>query len=731
MVARPLDRTPPDGVSKIEGSGEERNVRSRARWGIRAHLSAVLIAGMLPLAVLLGYEAFVRFGQHARQAREDQRAIAHAIAPAIGAMIEGNRDVLSKLAARPGMDSEVPARCDPLFSELQRLGSNLANVVVTNRAGEVVCSATPLPADRQTGIGSMPHFRRMLETGRFTLSEPFVGPVTGRWVVAQIHPRTGPDGRIVGGIGIPLDLTSLGLQLARMVRDPNAKVYLVSAAGRLVAASDARAVRIGTDILGTSLAQAISQPGTSTFDARDLKGAPQLFGTAPVAGTSWTVLVGVPREIALAPAFEQLRTAIVVLVAAILLALAGSVMVAQRIAAPILSLGALAKRIASGARDVRLEMTGARELAEAAAAVNQMLAVRERAEDSLRASEQRYRQLFEANPQPMWVYDVETLRFLAVNDAAVAHYGYSRDEFFSMTVADIRPPEDVPALLRGGVHEATAGIKGSGVWRHRKKDGALIDVEITTHMLEFDGRRAKVVLAFDITERNRAERELRDYGERLRGLSRRLVEVEETERRNINRELHDRVGQNLGALNINLNLIRSQLPQESAPAVDIRFRDTQRLLEETAVQIRNVMTDLHPPALDEYGLLAALHNYVQAFGARIAIPVIVQGEDLAPRLPRAAEMALFRIAQGALANAVAHARAQRIEITLDATTGGVMLIIADDGVGFDPALARQARANWGLTIMRERAEAVGATLRIDSAPGRGTRVVVEIGREAA
>ncbi|MEO6742794.1 MAG: PAS domain S-box protein [Chthoniobacteraceae bacterium] len=136
---------------------------------------------------------------------------------------------------------------------------------------------------------------------------------------------------------------------------------------------------------------------------------------------------------------------------------------------------------------------------------------RRQAADRLRDSEVRYRQLFEANPHPMWVYDLETLSFLAVNAAAIAHYGYSREEFLAMTIRDIRPPEDIPALL-ASVANVTDGRCEPKVWRHRKRDGTIIDVEISFHVLEFDGRRAEVVLANDVTERRRAE--IRSAGER-------------------------------------------------------------------------------------------------------------------------------------------------------------------------------------------------------------------------
>jgi PAS domain S-box-containing protein len=131
-----------------------------------------------------------------------------------------------------------------------------------------------------------------------------------------------------------------------------------------------------------------------------------------------------------------------------------------------------------------------------------------RAEQELRSSEQRYRLLFEANPHPMWVYDLETLRFLAVNEAAIRRYGYTTEEFMALTIAQIRPKEDIPALL-----DRVAGIGGAtylnaGGWRHVTKAGELIDVEISSHTLTFEGRPARLVLASDVTLRVRAEASL-------------------------------------------------------------------------------------------------------------------------------------------------------------------------------------------------------------------------------
>ncbi|HEX5601578.1 MAG TPA: PAS domain S-box protein, partial [Pyrinomonadaceae bacterium] len=140
-----------------------------------------------------------------------------------------------------------------------------------------------------------------------------------------------------------------------------------------------------------------------------------------------------------------------------------------------------------------------------------------RIEEALRKSEAQYRLLFESNPQPMWVYDLTTLRFLAVNDAAVRHYGYSRAEFLDMTIKDIRPQEDVQ-LLEDYITADASGAGPAGEWRHRKKDGTIVNVEITSNRLTFGGRAAEFVLVDDVTERKKAVTALRISEDRYRDL---------------------------------------------------------------------------------------------------------------------------------------------------------------------------------------------------------------------
>ena len=209
-------------------------------------------------------------------------------------------------------------------------------------------------------------------------------------------------------------------------------------------------------------------------------------------------------------------------------------------------------------------------------------------------------------------------------------------------------------------------------------------------------------------------------------VSRRLVEVQETERRVLANDLHDLVGQKLTALNINLNIVKIESAPSMAAGIGARLNDSLKLVEETIESIRNVMAELRPAVLDDYGLTPVLRWYAEQFVKRTGVVTTVIEQGPTRRLPPAVEEALFRIAQEALTNVAKYARAGKVTVTLDTTSDVSRLTIADDGCGFDPSAWKQPAKDhgWGLMIMRERAAAVGAELSVESAPGRGTRVIV-------
>jgi PAS domain S-box-containing protein len=232
----------------------------------------------------------------------------------------------------------------------------------------------------------------------------------------------------------------------------------------------------------------------------------------------------------------------------------------------------------------------------------------------------------------------------------------------------------------------------------------------------------------DVTERKKMEEERVENARRLEELSRRLMLVQEEERRRLASELHDRTSPNLAAIKLNLEMIGTKLSSQIPEEIDGRIADTRALLEDTNASIREVCADLRPSALDYAGLLPALKNYAQQFASRTGVAVQVLGPESPIRFAPELESLLFRIVQEALTNAAKHARARNISIELAIDEQHTALTIADDGVGFEAdALGQPGKApGLGLLTMRERAEFAGGKFIIDSKPGKGTRIRVEL-----
>lgn len=219
--------------------------------------------------------------------------------------------------------------------------------------------------------------------------------------------------------------------------------------------------------------------------------------------------------------------------------------------------------------------------------------------------------------------------------------------------------------------------------------------------------------------------------ERLRSLTSRLAEAEETERRRLAQELHDQVGRKLTALGINLNMIRTKLPDDDLQKAGPLLLESQALVEQTTQLIRGVMSELRPPMLDDLGLVDTLQWYAEQFALRTGLSVNLTADALSLPLPDRLENTLFRIAQESLNNVTKHARATEVMISLESDGATVRLIIADDGLGYRPD--RQAKPGedhgWGLLIMAERAEAAGGRCWIEPRPsGKGSQVIAEIPR---
>ncbi len=231
-----------------------------------------------------------------------------------------------------------------------------------------------------------------------------------------------------------------------------------------------------------------------------------------------------------------------------------------------------------------------------------------------------------------------------------------------------------------------------------------------------------VLTGFDITERKRAEQRLAEYTARLGTLSRRVLTVQEDERRAVARELHDELGQVLTAVKLNLQTLRRR---SAAAGLDLAFDDSLALLESAIAEVRALSTRLRPTILDDLGLEAALRSHIER--SRVRAPLEIATDIRLPqrRLDPGVETACFRIVQEAMTNALRHARAGRLAVQLGAAHGELVLSVRDDGQGFDPAAAARRAARGesaGLSGMEERAQLAGGRLEMHTAPGGGTEV---------
>lgn len=229
-------------------------------------------------------------------------------------------------------------------------------------------------------------------------------------------------------------------------------------------------------------------------------------------------------------------------------------------------------------------------------------------------------------------------------------------------------------------------------------------------------------------ELTRANEQLQQQREQLRALTARLAEVEETERRRLARELHDRVGQDLGLLDVNLNIIKGQLPPETAHVLNPRFNDTLDLVTRIATHVYDVMAMLRSPVLEDYGIVAALKWHGSLFKERTGIDVKVSGDENTARLPLSTESAILRIAQEALTNVAKHAQATQVMVNAEQTESFIRLSITDNGIGFDPASLTTLTdgRGWGVMSMTERTESIGGQFQIKTYPQQGTQVIVEV-----
>jgi PAS domain S-box-containing protein len=339
-----------------------------------------------------------------------------------------------------------------------------------------------------------------------------------------------------------------------------------------------------------------------------------------------------------------------------------------------------------------------------------------RAERALRESEERYRELFDNSKDAFYVHDVNGV-YTSVNRAAEHLIGYSREQIIGKHFSQFMSPEHARHVQRQ--LQKKLELTGETTYEIEiiTKKRRHIPVEISSRLIVEQGVPVGVQGCIrDISEKKKSQESARNY-------SRRVIEAQEAERRRISRELHDQVGQILTAVKMNLHALRHQCAQ---PEILLSINDNLKVIDEAVDQIRDLSADLRPLLLDDLGLVVALRWYLERQTRNLGIPAkFFSGSlDEDDRFSSELETACFRIVQEGVTNIIRHARASRISVRLERVMSDLFLLITDDGAGFDARTLRNGSgsATLGLRGMEERAQAVGGSIMIDSAPALGTEI---------
>ena len=349
-----------------------------------------------------------------------------------------------------------------------------------------------------------------------------------------------------------------------------------------------------------------------------------------------------------------------------------------------------------------------------------------RTEEALGKSEGMLQGLFDFAPDTVVVVDHDG-QIIRVNAQVEKMFGYRREELVGQPIEVLIPDRLRAEHVReraGYIAEPHTRPMGIGLELYgKRKDGSEFPVDVMLSPMEAETTRVVIGVIRDITRRKQSEEAQRDYAERLKFLSRRLMEVQEAERRNIALELHDEIGQVLTGLKLTLEL-GSRLPVDAvAPTLD-RARS---LVNELMARVRKLSLDLRPAMLDDLGLLPTLLWHIENYTAQTQVRINFKHSGLERRRFAAeVETAAYRVVQEALTNVARHAGVDEATVTLSTRQQTLLIEVDDSGKGFDMESLHAANETSGLAGMRERAVLLGGRLTINSRPGLGTRLTAEL-----
>lgn len=444
-----------------------------------------------------------------------------------------------------------------------------------------------------------------------------------------------------------------------------------------------------------------------------------LASVRPVENSLWIVSIEFPQSQVVQTANAFLYWLLII---GILLIIAGILcgwLMSRNISEPLARLTVATSQIAAGNYSSLVLIDRIDELGKLARSFNAMSAQVQNSQLELEQKAENYKLLFEKNPMPMWIMSTSTYNILDVNEAAINHYGYSREEFLKLNSKDIRPAEDVSKFLE----VAGKGLDGRskhGIWRHRKKDGTIIMVDLIADDIIYKDQPARLTLAHDITEKLKAEAELvRHRIMQQEIITETTILVQEKEREEIGKELHDNINQILASTKLYLELARTGNKDLLPEAISKSYENINLAIGE----IRQLSKQLVRPAFDTT-LADSLRDMTEELQAITPIEITFLSSEFKEDLVNEnIKLMIYRVVQEQLNNILKHAAASRVQIKLKTDAENVYLSIQDNGIGFD--VDKKPRG-IGLRNIDHRVKFHKGVVGIHSKPGAGCAIRISV-----
>ena len=332
--------------------------------------------------------------------------------------------------------------------------------------------------------------------------------------------------------------------------------------------------------------------------------------------------------------------------------------------------------------------------------------------EELKHSKKRYSDLFQLSTQPMWVYDLETLKIVQVNKAAIELYGYTNEEFLQFSILDLRPKEDIPSFLETINRIRTnKGAVNNGKFRHKKKSGELMDVETFSSLFLIDERPYRSVIAIDVTEKNLNEQRILKT----------IIKTQEDERYEIGGELHDNVGQILVSSLINMGMLKKFMNPDGQKWFD----ECKENINSAIKEIRDLSHRIAPKFFDDTTLFEATRRLFASFNVDSKYIVNINFSDEAKKYPLKTEVQLhlYRVLQEQLKNILKYAEASNLELDISIDNGWLFMTLEDDGGGFDKSTSTEG---IGFANIRRRIDLLSGIFKVNSSKGNGCKIEVAI-----